>query len=363
MGQEVSPDRKGLTGNTSSASVSISKSSRNGSGIFVYSEDDTDESTKHREQMAMNAAQNTLNGTTAALPLSNTMLNWPGNSKRNQSFVKDLTNADGIKPTSRNALINPTPERSSSRGQTHPELVSSLSSQSLNALKLPEGIHQRIDNTMVSVGGPSPSNSYTLYWKRWLMLMYISLLNLLSDWTCFSIAPITALTASTFQIVNPEHLVTIFLLANTIATVTEPIILARFGLRSTIVFGAFLLMCGNIVKSGGIPGILGPGLVGDDNGWRLYAGFFIVGLSQPLYQCTPSVLTSAWFPQKERTLATGVALNANQNWNWVFVYFWDATCCNRRRYFQILWVIKFSLNDCIFWLLFPVSRCTAITTV
>ena len=46
--------------------------------------------------------------------------------------------------------------------------------------------------------------------------------------------------------------------------------------------------------------------------WRLYSGFFLVGLSQPLYQCTPALLSASWFPENERTMATGVALNSNQ---------------------------------------------------
>ena len=46
--------------------------------------------------------------------------------------------------------------------------------------------------------------------------------------------------------------------------------------------------------------------------WRLYLGFFFVGLSQPLYQCTPALLSASWFPENERTMATGVALNSNQ---------------------------------------------------
>jgi len=46
--------------------------------------------------------------------------------------------------------------------------------------------------------------------------------------------------------------------------------------------------------------------------WRVYLGFFLVGLSQPLYQCTPALLSASWFPERERTMATGVALNANQ---------------------------------------------------
>lgn len=44
----------------------------------------------------------------------------------------------------------------------------------------------------------------------------------------------------------------------------------------------------------------------------MYLGFFLVGLSQPLYQCTPALLSASWFPENERTMATGVALNSNQ---------------------------------------------------
>ena len=35
---------------------------------------------------------------------------------------------------------------------------------------------------------------FKVYWQRWIMLMYMSVLNLLSDWTCYSVAPIALLT-------------------------------------------------------------------------------------------------------------------------------------------------------------------------
>jgi hypothetical protein len=93
-------------------------------------------------------------------------------------------------------------------------------------------------------------------------------------------------------------------------------------------------MCGSIVKSSGVlhavsvdveeyryydhqvssSSLLSGGGKGndDDGSWRLYLGFFLVGLSQPLYQCTPALLSASWFPEHERTMATGVALNSNQ---------------------------------------------------
>jgi hypothetical protein len=152
---------------------------------------------------------------------------------------------------------------------------------------------------------------YTIYPTRYLMLAYMSILNLLSDWTCYSIAPIAQLTKIKFGTsINPEGLVTIFLFANTISTILEPAILGRLGLRRTVLVGALLLMCGSIVKSSGVlhavrvdveeeyrydqvcsSSLSGRGGKGndDDGSWRLYLGFFLVGLSQPLYQCTPAL--------------------------------------------------------------------------
>lgn len=184
-------------------------------------------------------------------------------------------------------------------------------------------------------GGETKNDEYTIYPTRYLMLAYMSILNLLSDWTCYSMAPMARLTKLKFgDGVDPEGLVTVFLLANTVSTILEPAILGRLGLRRTILVGSLLLMCGSMVKSSGalhavsvdveygydrvIDSSGGEGNsssssnVNNDGSWRLYLAFFLVGLSQPLYQCTPALLSASWFPEHERTMATGVALNSNQ---------------------------------------------------
>jgi MFS family permease len=167
-----------------------------------------------------------------------------------------------------------------------------------------------------SHGSRDSEGNFTVYWQRWLMLFYMSMLNLLSDWTCYSVAPISVLTSQTFGNVEPTLLVTVFLAANAVATAVEPMILSRLGLRGTIVLGAFLLLGGSWTKSG-IP--FYSQLMQKDTmhqaaagAWKVYLGFFLVGLSQPLYQCTPALLSNSWFPERERTMATGISLNANQ---------------------------------------------------
>jgi len=82
----------------------------------------------------------------------------------------------------------------------------------------------------------------------------------------------------------------------------EPFLLSLIGFRGLTVLGSGLLTIGNILKSSLLP----------KSRTRLFIAFFLTGLSQPMYQCTPTLLSSNWFPETERTMATGVALNSNQ---------------------------------------------------
>lgn len=193
------------------------------------------------------------------------------------------------------------------------------SNQGLSSL--PEGQQQQQQQQQDLTHLLPEEHVYKTYSTRWIMLFYMSMLNLLSDWTCYSVAPIAMLTTQAFGDVDPESLVTVFLGANAVASALEPMVLGRLGLRRTVLFGSLLLMIGSIVKSGGLGAMVGSTSRAaateeddedNDETWRLYFGFFLVGLSQPLYQCTPALLSASWFPENERTMATGVALNSNQ---------------------------------------------------
>jgi hypothetical protein len=114
----------------------------------------------------------------------------------------------------------------------------------------------------------------------------------------FSVAPIAHLTSEAFGSIDQNNLLWYLLVANAVATACEPILLARLGLRRTVIFGALLLMLGSIVKSGGLAPIVASNLEKGKGEWRVYLGFFLVGLSQPLYQCTPALLSASWFQKK-----------------------------------------------------------------
>jgi hypothetical protein len=167
------------------------------------------------------------------------------------------------------------------------------------------------DSPVQNKDANSQSYGYKVYSERWLMLFYLSLLHLLSDWAGLSVAPIATLTISAYSdgddaqdgstLIQPEALVTVFLIASSMGTALEPWILSRLGLRRTVVLGAFANMIGNLVKSGGLPPLpllsfptLTSGLYGT---YALYLGFFLVGFAQPLFQCTPALLSASWFPE------------------------------------------------------------------
>jgi hypothetical protein len=73
------------------------------------------------------------------------------------------------------------------------------------------------------------------------------------------------------------------------------------------VLGSVLLAAGSIIKTGCFASALGVSEMA-----CVMLGTLVVGFSQPMYQCTPALLSSTWFPNNERTLATSLALNSNQ---------------------------------------------------
>uniref|UniRef100_A0A6S9EIL0 Major facilitator superfamily (MFS) profile domain-containing protein n=1 Tax=Heterosigma akashiwo TaxID=2829 RepID=A0A6S9EIL0_HETAK len=144
-----------------------------------------------------------------------------------------------------------------------------------------------------------------LYLERWIMLFYLSMANFLSDWICFSIAPVMNIAEEAFVGLHPSALVSVFLAFNVISSILEPPIVQRIGLRNAMVLGCVIMFLGCLIKSG-IPGLWSASY------GSLLLGTVFVGIAQPFFQCTPALLAANWFGSNERTLATTIALNANQ---------------------------------------------------
>ena len=94
-------------------------------------------------------------------------------------------------------------------------------------------------------------------------------------------------------------------MTNVLVSLCEPLIVDRLGLRHAVVVGASLMFAGCAVRSGF------PRFANRDYAFVI-VGTVLVGAAQPFFQCTPALLAANWFGPDERTLATTIALNANQ---------------------------------------------------
>ncbi len=154
--------------------------------------------------------------------------------------------------------------------------------------------------------------------QRWVQLAYLSLLALLSDWVCFSVAA----APSTFEL-NFGHsaasIIDIFLFTNVATSFLVTDIVSRFGLQRAIQGAAILMTAGCWLRSGFgfVPnslfsnGVVETGNILVDYPW-IVAGTVLVGIAQPFFQCTPPLLSAKWFANNERSTSTAIALNFNQ---------------------------------------------------
>lgn len=164
-----------------------------------------------------------------------------------------------------------------------------------------------------------------VYKERWLQLGYLSLLALLSDWICFSVAA----APSTFETAYAGHsaasLIDIFLFTNVASCFLVTDTVTKFGLDKAIKGAATLMAGGCFLRSGisflnPLLGSLGLAAASTSDAsaaglapyWSIVAGTVMVGAAQPFFQCTPPMLSATWFASNERATSTAIALNFNQ---------------------------------------------------
>ena len=140
---------------------------------------------------------------------------------------------------------------------------------------------------------------------RHTQLGYLSLLALLSDWVCFSVAAAPETWEAAYSR-DPATLIDIFLFTNVLFCFLEPMIVRRAGLRATVIGAATAMAAGCALRSGL------PTSIGLQPYNAVVAGTVLVGAAQPMFQCTPPLLSATWFGADERALATAVAINFNQ---------------------------------------------------
>eukprot|EP00238_Polyblepharides_amylifera_P007487 CAMPEP_0196591080 /NCGR_PEP_ID=MMETSP1081-20130531/68457_1 /TAXON_ID=36882 /ORGANISM="Pyramimonas amylifera, Strain CCMP720" /LENGTH=452 /DNA_ID=CAMNT_0041914341 /DNA_START=278 /DNA_END=1636 /DNA_ORIENTATION=+ len=105
---------------------------------------------------------------------------------------------------------------------------------------------------------------------------------------------------------DSSFLIDIFLFTNVTTCFFFTDITRILGLKKVIMSAATLMTVGCFLRSG-VP------LVGNLPVYQVQVlGTMLVGAAQPFFQCSPPQLSATWFGNKERALATAVAINFNQ---------------------------------------------------
>ena len=154
--------------------------------------------------------------------------------------------------------------------------------------------------------------------QRWVQLAYLSLLALLSDWVCFSVAAAPATFESNFGH-SASGIIDIFLFTNVATSFLVTDIVSKIGLQRAIQGAALFMTTGCWIRSGfGFVqnssfsnNVVESGNILVDYPW-IVVGTVLVGIAQPFFQCTPPLLSAKWFANNERSTSTAIALNFNQ---------------------------------------------------
>jgi FLVCR family feline leukemia virus subgroup C receptor-related protein len=121
--------------------------------------------------------------------------------------------------------------------------------------------------------------------QRWIQLGYLSLLALLSDWVCFSVAAAPTTFESNFDH-SAASIIDIFLFTNVATSFLVTDVVAKFGLQRAIQGAALFMTAGCWLRSG--LGFL-PTMGGSDNVLVSYplvvAGTVLVGTWEFLIWC------------------------------------------------------------------------------
>ena len=184
---------------------------------------------------------------------------------------------------------------------------SNMASTSLTATSNNELIDQSLDASLLPNNGTNVTKLPRVYFQRWIQLAYLSLLALLSDWVCFSLAAAPEAFEEYYEGYSSASLIDLFLFVNVASCFCVTDLVSNFGMKTSLRTAAGLMCVGCWFRSG----------------WNLWdtklepienvvIGTILVAVAQPFFQCTPPLLSAQWFASSERATSTAVALNFNQ---------------------------------------------------
>lgn len=153
----------------------------------------------------------------------------------------------------------------------------------------------------------SNATTYTTYRSRWLMLALFSLLNMSNALLWVTFTPISNLTSiylgSTGSVTAVNMLAVVFQILYPFGTIFGVLVMKRYQLRGTIMYGSVLTCIGAFIR------LIGTLIVNDNDGARyacIFIGQCLASIAQPFFVNIPPSISSSWFPVEERDIATTI---------------------------------------------------------
>ncbi|XP_037531406.1 solute carrier family 49 member A3 [Nematolebias whitei] len=151
--------------------------------------------------------------------------------------------------------------------------------------------------------------SFKVYKRRWLVLLVLCLLNCSNATIWLSFAPVAAQSAQYLRVSLEDinWLSVVFMVVAIPLSFGTTWLLDTFGLRITLVLGAWLNMLGALLRFLGTSKLHGSDLLF----LVVMLGQTLSALAQPLIIFTPTKLAALWFPEHQRASANMLASMSN----------------------------------------------------
>ena len=139
--------------------------------------------------------------------------------------------------------------------------------------------------------------------KRWLVLVSFSLLTLSNSWMWITWSPIETQVATYWNVTDTQvdGLSMVFMYLYIPLSFPALYLVQRIGMRRGLMFGAVLNTLGACVRWAYLPSYT-----------MVYVGTVLCSAAQTFSLAIPPLLSHAWFPPKERALATSIGVLSNQ---------------------------------------------------
>ena len=139
--------------------------------------------------------------------------------------------------------------------------------------------------------------------KRWLVLASFSLLTLSNSWMWITWSPIETQVATYWNVTDTQvdGLSMVFMYLYIPLSFPALFLVQKIGMRRGLMFGAVLNTLGAWVRWQYLPSYT-----------MVYVGTVLCSAAQTFSLAIPPLLSHAWFPPKERALATSIGVLSNQ---------------------------------------------------